>query len=140
MKRNCLNCHFLCHSYREEGSGRELKFSLSQDIRNSLRSDPVGYERGWYTLQCHMGVWNEGASRIAEEEQRTLFSQEREFSCFFTPYRQSMLFPAAIELQKREESNRQLKRSHTYTVIGLWVAGLGLILNALVAIYEAIKC
>ena len=140
MNRNCLNCHFLCESHREENTGRELKFALDEDIRTSLRNDPVGYDRGWYSLNCHMGVWDEGVNPIASHEDETLFSQDRGYSCFFIRYKKSMLFPAAIEIQKREESNRQLRRSHTFTVIGLWLAGLGLILNALVAIYNALKC
>ncbi|NOX08061.1 MAG: hypothetical protein GXP22_00990 [Gammaproteobacteria bacterium] len=140
MMKNCLNCHFLCDSYREENSGCELKFSLKQELRESLKNNPVGYDRGWHTLQCHMGVWDEGVSPVAKGEDTILFSQDRGYSCFFIPYRKSMLFPAAIEIQKREEENRWLKRTSTYTVIGLWLAGIGLILNALVAIYQAIKC
>jgi hypothetical protein len=136
MKRNCLNCHFLCNSHREDNTGRELKFALTEDIRNSLEKDPVGYDRGWYSLQCHMGVWDEGVTPVAIEEDETLFTQARGHRCFFIPYRKSMLFPAAIEIQKREESNQQLKRSHTFTVIGLWLAGVGLILNAIVAVFK----
>jgi len=131
MKKNCLNCHFLCHSYREENNGRELKFSLKEDLRTSLKNDPVGFDRGWYILQCHMGVWDEGVSPVANAEDAVLFSQDRNKSCFFIPYRKSMLFPAAIEIQKREVENSQLKRTNTYTVIGLWLASIGLILNAL---------
>ena len=130
----------MCHSHREENSGRELKFSLKEELRESLKEDPVGYDRGWYTLQCHMGVWDEGVSPVATAEDAVHFSQERGYSCFFIPYRKSMLFPAAIEIQKRDEENRQLKRTNTYTVIGLWLAGIGLILNAIVTICQAVKC
>jgi len=87
-----------------------------------------------------MGVWDEGASPVSTVEDAVLFSQDRGFSCFFISYRKSMLFLAAIEIQKREEENRQLKRTNTYTVIGLWLAGFGLILNALVGMYRILKC
>lgn len=140
MKRHCLNCHFLCRSYREENTGRELKSSLNEEIRESLETDPVGYDRGWYLLQCHMGVWDEGVSPVATAEDAVLFLQERGYSCFFIPYRKSMLFPAATEIQKREQENRQLKKTNTYTAIGLWLAGIGLILNGIMALYQAVKC
>ena len=51
-----------------------------------------------------------------------------------------MLLPAAVELQKRTATNRQLKTSHKLTVIGLWLAAIGLILNGIVALYKVLKC
>lgn len=51
-----------------------------------------------------------------------------------------MLLPAAVELQKRAETNRQLKTSHKLTIIGLWIAAIALLINAIVAVYEAFKC
>lgn len=50
-----------------------------------------------------------------------------------------MLFNAAIELQKREEENRQLKDSNTRTTIGLWIAALGLILNAILEFIKLLR-
>jgi hypothetical protein len=45
-----------------------------------------------------------------------------------------MSIPAAKTLQERESQNAQLKRSNRYTMIGLWIAGSGLFLNALVEV------
>ncbi len=139
MKKNCLNCHFFSKEHHEENTGRALSFALKAKDRESFKTDPLGYDRGWYSLKCHMGVWDEGVSPVAASEDKILFSQDRGNDCFFIPYRESMLFPAAIELQNRNETNRQLKTSYKYTIIGLWIAGIGLLLNGLVALYEAIK-
>ncbi|HUX79094.1 MAG TPA: hypothetical protein VMW10_05040 [Alphaproteobacteria bacterium] len=140
MKRNCLNCHFLSKSHREEDTGRELVFSLSEKERDALKIEPVGFDRGWHSLLCHMGVWDEGLSPLAIIKDETLLSQDRAYSCFFISFRKSMLFKAAIELQKRAEENRQLKASYRMTIIGLWIAGIGLLVNALIAILSAPKC
>lgn len=138
MKKNCLNCHFFSKEYREENTGRVLSFVLNAKERESFKADPVGFDRGWYSLKCYMGVWDEGASPVAKSEDKILFAQDRGNNCFFLSYRESMLFPAAIELQRRNETNRQLKTSYKYTIIGLWIAGIGLLINGFVALYKAI--
>ena len=138
MKRNCLNCHFFSKEHHPEHGEGVFKFSLDLEERKRFKEDPVGFDRGWYSLSCYMGVWDEGVSRVSSDEDTVLFSQERGRSCFFFPYRKAMLFPAAVEMQKREETNWQLKTTHKFTVIGLWIAGVGLVLNALVAIYNAV--
>ena len=139
MRRNCLNCHFFCKEYHEDNTGRVLVFSLRPGERELFTSDPVGFERGWHSLKCHMGVWDEGVSPVSSSEDKILFSQDRGNDCFFIPYKESMLLPAAVELQKRADANRQLKVSHRLTIIGLWIAGLGLLINGIVALYEAFK-
>jgi hypothetical protein len=139
MKKSCLNCHFFSKEYREENTGRTLSFALRAKERESFEADPVGFDRGYESLKCYMGVWDEGVGPVAESEDKSLFSRDRGHDCFFIPYRQSMLFEAAMELQKRNETNRQLKTSYKYTIIGLWIAGMGLILNGLVALYKVIK-
>jgi len=47
-----------------------------------------------------------------------------------------MLLPAAIELQKRDAEYRQTRKTQALTIIGLWIAGLGLLLNAFLGIYK----
>lgn len=111
MENNCLNCHFLSKEHREENSGIVLNFSLTEKERNNLERDPIGFDRGWYSYKCYMGVWDEGISPVSKAEDEVLFSQNRGKSCFFIKYRPSMLFPAAVELQKREQENRNLKKS-----------------------------
>ena len=140
MKRNCIHCHFFSKSYPEENTGRELVFSLNKEERDSLSKDPDSFDRGWYSLKCQMGVWDEGVSPVEATEDKVLLTQNRKYNCFFLPYRKSMLFKAAIELQKRGEENRQLKTSYKMTIIGLWLAATALVVNAIIAISSAPKC
>lgn len=109
MIKNCLNCHFLSKEDCGENSGRTLTFSLKEDEREKLAKDPVGFDRGWYSYKCYMGVWDEGVSPVSKAEDQILFSQDRGDSCFFFNYRPSMLFQTAIELQKREKENIKLQ-------------------------------
>jgi|WetSurMetagenome_2_1015567.scaffolds.fasta_scaffold693446_1 hypothetical protein len=138
MKKNCLNCHFFCKEHRES-NGDVHAFSLKPDERKVFASDPVGFDRGWYSLNCNMGVWDEGVSSVASSEDKILFSQDRGTDCFFIPYKQSMLLPAAVELQKRAVTNHHLKKSHRLVIIGLWIAGIGLIINGVVSLINLIK-
>ena len=129
--KNCLDCHFLTKEFRG-GSGEHFIFPLNDDERKNLNSDPIGFDRGYYAFKCYMGVWDEGISPVSKSEDEIIFSKDRNYSCFFINYQPSMLFPAAVELQKRAQENRNLKRSYRYTIIGLWLAAFGLILNALI--------
>jgi hypothetical protein len=133
--KNCLKCHFLTKEHRDE-SGATHSFSLKPNERSILEADPVGFERGWYSYKCFMGVWDDGVSPLSKEEDSIVFSMNRNNSCFFIEYKPSMLFPAAIELQKREQENRNLKKSYKYSIIGLWLAAIGLILNAVFGIVK----
>jgi len=111
MERNCLNCHFLSKEHREENTERVLSFSLKEEERKKLAIDPIGFDRGWYSYKCYRGVWDEGVSPVSKAEDEILFSKNRGDSCFFIKYSPSMLFPTAIELQKREQENCRLKVS-----------------------------
>lgn len=135
MRRNCLNCHFLTKESRGE-NGATYNFPLNDNDRESLRNEPISFDRGWYAFKCYMGVWDEGVSPVAKEDDTVVFSKERDDDCFFIKYQPSMLFPAAVELQKRNQENKKLKTSYRYTLIGLWLAGIGLILNALAVIFK----
>ena len=141
MKNNCLNCHFFCKELSDAASGN-YTFSLTEDDRKAFEKNPLGEDRGFKSLKCYMGVWNESVSPppTLTSEDKILFSQDRGNSCFFITYKKSMLLPAAVELQKRGEVNRQLKTSYRLTIIGLWIAALGLIINAIVAVFKAFIC
>jgi len=136
MRNNCLKCHFLTKEHRGENSDQVFNFSLNDKERKNLEKDPIGFDRGWYAFKCYMGVWDEGVSPVAKEEDAVIFSQDRGDSCFFIEQRPSMLFPAAIELQKRNQENKNLKKSYKFTIIGLWLAAIGLLLNALISLLK----
>ena len=132
MKPICRHCHFLAKEYREENTGRVLKFSLTKPERENAALSPQEVVAAHYSLNCHMGVWDEGVSGSKQERNSVINVTPRASSCFFFPYHPAMLFEAARELQKRADENRQMKKSNLYTRIGLWVAAGALAISALV--------
>ena len=87
-----------------------------------------------------MGVWDEGPTVNLKDIVNRISTQSRKDKCFFFPYNPKMLFDAATELQKREQENRQIKRSNMYTRIGLWVASVALLINAIIEIIRLNTC
>jgi hypothetical protein len=136
MQPVCRNCHFLSKEHREENTGRVLVFSLSAQEREKATTAPQEMVAPYYSLNCHLGVWDEGISGQTQERNSTVNLVPRASGCFFFPYRPAMLFDAARELQKRADENQQMKRSNLYTRIGLWVAAGALAVNALVAYFK----
>ena len=122
MKPICRHCHFLAKEYREENTGRTLTFSLNKQEREKAALASNEMVATYYSLNCHMGVWDEGVSGSTEERNAIINLVPRASGCFFFPYHAAMLFDAARELQKRADENRQMKKSNLYTRIGLWVA------------------
>lgn len=132
MKPICRHCHFLAKEYREENTGRTLPFSLNKQEREKAALASNEMVATYYSLNCHMGVWDEGVSGSTEERNAIINLVPRASGCFFFPYHAAMRFDAARELQKRADENRQMKKSNLYTRIGLWVAAGALAVNALV--------
>ena len=135
MKPICRHCHFLSKEHRED-TGRALAFSLSEQEREKAALAPREVVAMHYSLNCHMGVWDEGVSGSIEERNSIINLTSRASGCFFFPYHPAMLYDAARELQKRADENTQMKRSNLYTRIGLWVAAGALAISALI---EALK-
>lgn len=136
MKAICRNCHFLAKEYRETNTGRPLSFSLNESERELVQSDPANAVKEYYSLKCQLGVWDEGVALPPNGRDIALNRTQRKNSCFFFLYNPAMLFDAARELQKRDEENRQLKRSNMYTRIGLWIAAGALTANAIVVYFK----
>jgi hypothetical protein len=135
MKPNCRNCHFLSKEHRDN-SGQVFVFSLTQQERDKVAITPDEVVATYYSLNCHMGVWDEGVSGTVQDRNSTVNLTQRDSNCFFFPYHPAMLFDAARELQKRDNENKQLKRSNFYTRIGLWVAAGALAISALVEVLK----
>jgi len=132
MKSICRNCHFFAKEYREENTGRALVFSLSKQERDKAALEPQEMVARHYSLNCHMGVWDEGISGSTEERNSIINLVPRASGCFFFPYHPAMLFDAARELQKRADEYRQMKKSNLYTRLGLWAAAGALAFSAFV--------
>lgn len=133
MKPICRNCHFLSKEIKEFGSGQALVFTLNAKERDrEVPSHQIVAPH--YSLNCHMGVWDEGVSSAGDR--KAILDIDRGSTCFFFPHNPAMLFAAAKELQKRSAENEQIKRSNFYTRVGLWVAAAALAFNALVELYK----
>ena len=131
MKPICRNCHFLSKEYREANTDRALVFSLTQIEREKVAQAPDEDIFKHHSLNCHMGVWDEGVMGGTTDRNSVINLTSRDSNCFFFPYNPAMLFNAAKELQKRQDENRQLKNSNSYTRAGLWLAAGALAVNAL---------
>ena len=132
MKEICRNCHFLSKEYGEANTDRVLVFNLTQIDREKIAQTPDEDMFEPYSLNCHMGVWDEGVMGGTKERDTMINLTPRASSCFFFPYNPAMLFDAAKELQKRQDETKQLKKSNFYTRVALWVAAEALAFNALV--------
>lgn len=131
MKEICRHCHFLAKEFRT-GSGAVSSSTVSVDERAAAAAGEVDFFKSHYGLKCQMGVWDEGVAPGKENRLERINTTIRTDKCFFFPHDPGMMFAAAIELQKRDQENRQLKKSNTYTRIGLWIAASALLINAAV--------
>ena len=122
MKRCCINCHFLAKETSEAVGGSHV-FSWSPSDRSNKAI------KDHYAAKCWWGMWDCGSDPTLIESLEQLIATDRGDTCFFVETHAGMNFEAAKELQARMQQNRALKRSHLYTTIGLWIAGLGLIAN-----------
>ena len=129
MERICRNCHFLAGECRD-ALGKVYSFSLDAAERVDL-----GRIKDHYSLKCQMGVWDEGVAPHITSRTETIYKTPRKNLCFFWPYQRNMLFDAARELQKRDQENRELKRSYFYTLIGLFIAAAGLVGDVLLRLF-----
>lgn len=134
----CRDCHFLAREIRDV-SGLPYKNSLQKKERDRAKAGEVDFfenkERS--SLQCYMGVWDEGVKPGKGDRLERVNKTKRD-NCFFYPYDEGMMFSAAKELQKREQENKQLKRTNKFSTVGLWIAAFGLIAGLVFNIYDRI--
>ena len=85
---------------------------------------------------CYRRVWNTsflphdhdiGAAEIKPFTDQML--KDRRESCFFVEYQEGMEWEAANDLQRLKYENRNLKRSFTTAVLGLYISALAAFLN-----------
>lgn len=135
IKPICRHCHFLSKELRDRNNGAVIVFSLSSQERENAATSPNEVTADYYSLNCRMGVWDEGVSGSKDERNALINLMPRDSRCFFFPYNPAMLFDAARELQKRADEQAQMKRSNLYTRIGLWVAAAALFIDALTNLF-----
>ena len=83
---------------------------------------------------CNFMVWDQGVHFDIGWRYEVIVETERSDSCFFFPWRQGMLLPAARLLQEREATNREANRDRLLTRWGLWIAAIALVVNALLQV------
>jgi len=130
MKHCCLNCHFLAKESSDAVGGPHV-FSWNTKDRKRKRI------KDHYTAKCWWGMWDAGIEPQLSEKFTDSIIVNRAETCFFVEAHDGMQFEAAKELQARRQQNRQLKRSHLFSTVGLWIAGLGLIANLVFQILRA---
>ena len=137
MKAVCRNCHFLSKEHRNN-AGQVFTVSLTQQEREKAVKEPNEIISSHYSLNCNMGVWDEGVSGSIQDRNSAINLTKRDSNCFFFPHHPAMLFDAARELQKRDNEYKELKRSNLYTRIGLWVAAGAFAISALVEVLKSV--
>jgi hypothetical protein len=124
MSRTCLTCHFLAKEYREASGGVNV-FSWSVKDRRD------GKPKAHYTPRCWWGIWDAGINPGLMDTLDQTLHMDRRDTCFHVEVHEGMSFEAAKELQRRRQQIAELKRSNFYTRIGLWIAGVALLVSAI---------
>ena len=133
MKAICRNCHFLSKEIRDENSDNFYCAAASITEREQAKSNNIDFIPDHFILKCYRGVWDEGVNPSKDKRLQIVNNTDRNKKCFFWPYDSAMLFESAKELQKIATEHEQLKRTNFYTQLGLMIAAIGLILNAITA-------
>lgn len=115
-KEACVNCHFIMkHS-------NPNKFAITADERDSIRNRDYSWLHDCYALGCYHGIWDEGYNFNIERRNEMIVTTNRKDGCFFFPYKEGMLFPAAEKLQKREPLHMSQKfQKHASS--NPWISG-----------------
>ena len=138
-KQSCIRCHFFINTTIGGDNTRWISGAEESHRKKALEND-FSWKSGNRSLNCHLGVWDEGVGSIETNLRERLLINRRN-KCFFWEYDPKMLLPAAIELQKRSDEYRQASKTRILMIIGLWIAGFGLLLTAFLGIYKLFgKC
>lgn len=137
---NCIKCHFLKYD------------KLLIDKKNRNINSITGILNKHTAIGCHKKVWwlpidkvslnDSKVVKMGEKPKLTIkiknetkiieeLNRNRKSECFFFEFKEYMQFEAAEELQKRETENFALKKSLNRSTIGLFIAGIGLVVSAI---------
>ena len=98
IKPICRNCHFLSKEHRDNAD-QVFTFSLTKLEREKGVKAPDEIIASHYSLNCKMGVWDEGVSETIQYRNSSINLTKRDSNCFFFPHHPAMLFDAARELE-----------------------------------------
>ncbi len=138
---NCLGCIFLKKS---SSFSADVPFSHAErdeiksknKIPNSIKGPNLHY-----SILCHRGVWKD---EFHDEESLlnaiiNINRADKDNPCFYYPYRPEMNFDGAINLQEQEMKNKILKKQFKFSTIGLWIAGISLLLNFVLGLIRLVE-
>lgn len=130
MKHCCKNCHFLAkvHIWRD---GSERRFCWSQEERSKFRP-----KHDELSAECAEGVWSTRIDPHLNQRLKEILQKDRKGECYFLEIQEGMSFPAASELQKLRNENLHQRRLYQFTIIGLCIAGVGVLATAVIWIIE----
>ena len=133
MKHCCKNCHFLATDLKHVGSTPQ---SWNKELRERLEPLEGKGNTRRSTSGCYKEIWfdfflpKDDNKRVLIKPFRNEVLRNRSESCFFVAYQEGMTFKAAEDLQRLEYEARNLTRNYRYTLFGLIIAGVGLVLSA----------
>ncbi len=136
-KHACVNCHFFMKtSPSPSGTTNPVRMPISSEYREKAHAGDYSWVLDHDVLGCGLLVWDESFESDKRERHHTIVEQDRRKFCFFWKNRPGMLFPAAEVLQKREAEAHEARRDRRLTGIGLLIAALALLINAILAICQ----
>ncbi len=114
IKKTCVDCHFLCKN------GIDIHL-LSKEERGKIKKGNFEFLEGM-SLNCYKKCWHEDITQEIRGNRYNLIAEKDRSDCFFTEYRQNMLFSAVEELEKRECDYREANSDRRLTRQGLYIA------------------
>ena len=135
----CINCHFFQREVSDRAGTRAL--AVSEEIREGVRTRglrwPIEDLTTTLYFGCYHQVWSKGNGVESEDVYNEIIKSGRN-NCFFFPYTPGMMFPAATTLQKRDFELKEAAKDRKHTILGLWIAGGGLVVGAIISFVELI--
>ena len=81
-------------------------------------------------------MWDAGYDFDPKKRHELLVKKDREGFCFYFENHPGMFMPAAKVLQERAASKMEMSTDRRLTLIGLWIAALGLLASVVFEIYK----
>ena len=133
-KRSCINCHFLQRRDWLE-NGQEFHTHWQDHEIENRKLDEVGNLAR--VPICSREVWDGGIDTSLSEDSKRLkgvVERNRKDTCFFIKRDRSMSNDAAYLLWERWNENRAIKKSYMFTLIALFITGIGMLINSILGI------
>ena len=135
-KQSCVDCHFYVIKFRGHP---EKHLPIEKPERDKARQKEYSWidSRGDTRPGCYFEVWSKEYNESSREEyHQFIVEKNRRDFCFWFEHHPTMRPEAAEILQEREAKNRDSARDRRLTSIGLWIAAIALVANAVLKLVE----